>query len=145
MITSYNIEISLRKYLMDKYGLPVELRKQGWSPPDTRPYYTVNSPTSTPTVLTKNKTLINSRVLIEVGCFADTISGLASLQKDVLNDIMYGSIPLLDDSGADIGSFSFKEIVSINDITDDTQSTSNESSINRVYIECRTEIAYVKI
>lgn len=144
MITSYNIEISMRMFLIQKYGLPVVLRKIGWRVPDTKPFYTVNSPTTNHLNLTKNKELVRGIVLLEIGCFADSIRELNELQTNVKQDILYETIPLLDSEGNKVGSFSFTEIVGDTEFLDDTMEVHNETIRNRRYIETRAEIAYVK-
>lgn len=141
MITSYNIEISMRKYLIDKYGHPAVLKKQGWKVPEAKPFFTVHCPISTYNMLSKNKELIRENVLIELGSYADTLHEMESIHSSVKLDILYGSIPLLDDSGTVIGKFSFTEMVSDSGIIDDVQSPENETSLNRRYIEARMHLA----
>lgn len=141
MITSYNIEISMRKYLIDKYGHPTVLKKQGWKVPEAKPFFTVQCPISTYNMLAKNKELIRENVLIEFGLYSDTIHELASMHSDVKLDLLYGTIPLLDAEGSVIGKFSFTEMVSDSGIIDDVQSPENETSLNRRYIEARMHLA----
>lgn len=144
MITSYNIEISMRKYLMDKYGHPAVLKKQGWKVPDNKPFFSLHCPISTYNMLSKNKELIQENVLIELGIFTDTMHELADIHSDVKLDILYEAIPLLDASGTVIGKFSFAEMVSDSGIIDDVQSPENETALNRRYIEARLHLALFK-
>lgn len=145
MITSYNIVVSMRKYLIDKYGLKTVIKTMGWKVPKERPFYSVSSPTTNHLTLAKNKELIHGVVLVEVGCYADSLVELNEITTNVKSDILYSTIPLLSDSGEVIGAFSFSEIVGDTEITDDdTQPVQNETVRNRRYIEARASIAMVK-
>lgn len=144
MITSYNLEISLRKYLIDKYGFPVVLKKQGWKVPDSKPFFTVRSTVSDYAMLTKNKELIQENVLIEIGSFADSAHELAPMVANVKMDVLYANIPLLDNDGTEIGKFSFASIISDSEVIDDVQVVEDETNTSRRYIEASTSIALYK-
>ena len=144
MITSYNLEISLRIFLENKYGYPTVLKKQRWKVPDTKPFMTIESPTSTYNMLAKDKELIQENVLLEIGCFADSEHELNALFSKVKLDILYVNIPLLDDDGIEVGKFSFSEIVADSGIIDDVQTVEDETNLSRRYLEARTHLALLK-
>lgn len=144
MITSYNIKISLRVYLMQKYDMPVVLKYQGWKSPDDKPFMTVMDYSNLYRDYTGSKELIDRVVPIEIGLFADNMRELETIHSGIVEDILYNSIPLLDDSGEEIGKFSFTSIEADSEVINDVDPVEYETAKNRRYIEAHTKITYIK-
>lgn len=143
MITTYNVLISLRMYLMSK-GITTVIKRENWKAPDEKPFVSVMIPLSRDEVIAKNKELIRETMLLEIGTYGNSEHSLEVLNKDIRQMIRYGTIPLLDDNGEVVGKFSFSDgLVGETHITDDTQPVQNETAINRRYFETRVIITHV--
>ena len=144
MITSFNIVTSLRVYLTEKYGIPTVIKQHGWKVPESKPFFTVKDYSNLYNRYGKENEIVQGIVPIEFGIHADTLRDLSKLHSDILTEVLYGVIPLLDSEGKRVGEFSFKGIEADSEVINDVESVEYETARNRRYIEAHTHITYIK-
>ena len=145
MISSYDMMISLRVYLEEKFGLPTVIRTKGWKIPSTNEFLTVYNPSSSHLNLSKNKELVDVRVQLEIGCFGSDVRSISKIFNDINKEIMYGVVPLLDiNTGDEIGAFSFEGIDIDSDFIGDDVPIENDVYKHRRYVVASTKLAYIK-
>lgn len=144
MITSFNIVTSLRVYLSRKYGVPTIIKEHGWKHPEVKPFLTVKDFNNLYRNYGKEMELVESLVPIEIGIHADSMRGLHELHANMLTEIMYGVIPLLDSSGTQVGEFSFTGLEEDSEIISDVEPIQYETAKNRRYLVATTRIIYTK-
>lgn len=110
MINASYMAYGLRKLLEEKLGIPSVIRFVGYKQPEEDNFTTVANVSVINNIETKNKDFINEKVYMQVGNYARDIVTLGE-QQAMINDILrYGSIPIINLNGEEIGRYSVVEI-----------------------------------